>query len=146
MSLSVSNSPAGLGMNEYVLNSRGDRPRISLLPAPSSVSSASPTRADYRSNSGSSSRSHSSIQPPQQTQHQDYRPAPSEITSLQDTPPFKKIRLVNPGQQQQQQSQQVPSSQHNAVNVQQQHQMAPVETHIKKNVQLQPLRIDTRVC
>lgn len=131
-------------MNEYVLNSRGDRPRISLLPVPSSVSSPSPTRADYRSNSGNTSRSHSSIQPPQQTQHQEYRPAPTEITSLQDTPPFKKIRLVNPGQQQQQ-SQHVPSTQHNAANVQQQHQIAPVETHVKKNVQLQPLRIDTRV-
>ena len=136
----MSNSPSGIGMNDYILSNRGDsRPRISLLPAPTSVpASASPTRTDYRSNSGSS-RTHSSIQQQQQqSQNQEYRPSQSDISAMQDTPPFKKIRLVNQVQQQ------VPSSQHNAI-AQQQHQIAPAETHVKKHVQLQPLRIDTRV-
>ncbi|XP_023245683.1 histone-lysine N-methyltransferase 2D isoform X2 [Copidosoma floridanum] len=146
VAIGVSSSPAssqviGVG-NEYM--SRGDRPRM-LLTSPVSIPpSASPTApSDYHASAvrnasrcGTGGPTILSMQP------QEYRPSPVDMAQLQqDSPPFKKIRLVQPPPQitssQQQQQQSIAQSECQRITGIQ-------ETVKPKPVQLQPLRIDTR--
>ncbi|KAK0098356.1 hypothetical protein PV326_009109 [Microctonus aethiopoides] len=129
VAISVSSSPVsqvgmGIGPNEYALNSRGDRPRISLLPPASVAPSPSPTSAEYHIAGARNPR----LMQPMQTAEQ-YSSRAVEMAALQEAPPFKKIRLGQP-QTQQQTCQTI----------------SPAETCIKQeHIQLpQPLRIDTR--
>ncbi|XP_034945061.1 uncharacterized protein Smr isoform X3 [Chelonus insularis] len=128
VAISVSSSPVsqvgvGVGGNEYALNSRGDRPRISLLPPVSVTPAPSPTSAEYHV---ASSRNPRSMMPMQPTEAYNIRAI--EMATIQDAPPFKKIRLGQPQSQ-------LPCQ-----------TISPAETCIKQDhVQLpQPLRIDTR--
>lgn len=131
VAISVSSSPVsqvgvgvGVGAGEYVVSSRGDRPRISLL-LPSSVAPApSPTAPEYHV---SGPRNPRGIMPMQTDQ---YCNRAVEMASLQETPPFKKIRLGQPQSQPQCQNQ----------------SLSPAESCVKQeHIQLQqPLRIDTR--
>lgn len=139
IAISVSSSPVsqinvGIGGNDYSINSgRGDRPRISLLPSSASVALApSPTTAnEYHMTNSRNQRGLMSMQSPAEQ----YASRAIDISaSMQEAPPFKKIRL---GQQQQVgQSQQSPCQ-----------TISPADITIKQeHVQLpQPLRIDTRV-
>ncbi|XP_011313369.1 nuclear receptor corepressor 1 isoform X2 [Fopius arisanus] len=129
VAISVSSSPVtqvgvgvGVSANEYPPNSRGDRPRISLLPPASVAPSPSPTSADYHVTSNRNQRVLMPILAVDQYGRQ------VEMATLQEAPPFKKIRLG--------QSQQQPSCQ----------TISPADVCIKQDrVQLpQPLRIDTR--
>ncbi|XP_063982207.1 nuclear receptor corepressor 2 isoform X2 [Diachasmimorpha longicaudata] len=129
VAISVSSSPVsqvgvgvGVGANEYPPNSRGDRPRISLLPPASVAPSQSPTNADYHVTSNRNQRVLMPILGADQYGRQ------VEMATLQEAPPFKKIRLGQPQQQ--------PSCQ----------TISPADVCIKQDhAQLpQPLRIDTR--
>lgn len=135
VAISVSSSPVsqvgvgvgvGIGASEYALNSRGDRPRISLLPPASVAPAPSPTNAAEYHVAGA--RNPRNLMQPMQTVEQ-YSSRSVEMASLQDAPPFKKIRLGQPQSQQPCQT------------------ISPAETCLKQeHVQLpQPLRIDTRV-
>lgn len=117
----------GVGGNEYALNSRGDRPRISLLPP---ASGAPTTQLTIGPEYMISPRNNNprNLMPMQQTPDQ-YTSKAVEMATLQDAPPFKKIRLGQP--QSQLMAQTIPAA----------------DPCIKQDhVQLpQPLRIDTRV-
>jgi hypothetical protein len=157
VAISVSSSPVssqvvGVG-SEYVVSGRGERPRISLLPAPASIApAASPTApTDYHAAASRSNRSGSgggsggpailAIQP------QDYRPSPVDMAQMQqDAPPFKKIRLGQPVQQlppSQQQQQQQSISQTECQRITSAQDSLMKQKHVQ-HLQ-QPLRIDTRV-
>lgn len=139
------------GVGEYAVNSgmgasgRGDRPRISLLPpAGSSVTpTASPTAAtasDYQQHAAATRNPPRVGLMPVQPDQYCSRTAVDMIGLQQDTPPFKKIRLGQPHQVQQLQSQ--PQSRCQS--------LSPADPCGKQEqqhvVQLQqPLRIDTRV-
>lgn len=172
VAISVSSSPVssqvvGVGAGgEYVVSGRGDRQRISLLPAPASIApAASPTApTDYHAAAAAvarNSRVSAGAPPPPSPagllaamQPQDYRPSSVDMaqqqqqSQQQEAPPFKKIRLGQP-------TQLVPSTQQHSisgVNVMSHSEVFrnPVQDTliIKQRVQtpqLQPLRIDTRV-
>lgn len=133
VAISVSSSPVsqvgvgvgvGVGAGEYGINSRGDRPRISLLPPASVAPAPSPTGPEYHVTGARNPR----VMMPMQTDQ--YCSRAVEMATLLEAPPFKKIRLVQPQSQPQCQT------------------ISPVDnTCIKQeHVQLQqPLRIDTRV-
>ncbi|KAG7197973.1 hypothetical protein KM043_016205 [Ampulex compressa] len=153
IAISVSSSPlsqVGVGVGvvaagvpaEYVVNSgignsmgggRGDRPRISLLPPASVTPAPSPTAPDYQHVSGPRNP-RVGLMPVQPDQYCSRTAV--EMASLQEAPPFKKIRLVQPNQVQlQSQSQSRCQS------------LSPADPCVKQEhvVQLQqPLRIDTR--
>lgn len=138
----VSGSIAG-GMG----GSGRDRPRISLLPPAASVTpTPSPTASDYQQHVSAAARNPRVGLMPVQPDQYCNRTAIVMAGDLQDTPPFKKIRLGQPHQQVQQLQSQ-PQSRCQSLspadpvcgNKQEQQQ----QQHI---VQLQqPLRIDTRV-
>ena len=113
----------GVVAGEYAVNSRGDRPRISLLPPASVAPAPSPTGPEYHVAGARNPR----VMMPMQTDQ--YCNRPVEMASLQEAPPFKKIRLGPPQSQPQCQT------------------ISPADTCIKQeHPQLQlPLRIDTRV-
>ncbi|CAG5077237.1 Similar to ncor1: Nuclear receptor corepressor 1 (Xenopus tropicalis), partial [Cotesia congregata] len=101
VAISVGSSPVsqvgGVGGNEYALNSRGDRPRISLLPP---ASGAPTTQLTIGPEYMISSRNNNprNLMPMQQTPDQ-YTSKAVEMATLQDAPPFKKIRLGQPQSQ-----------------------------------------------
>lgn len=160
IAISVSNSPlsqvggvGGVGVVTAVeysgmgTGSRGDRPRISLLPSVGSsvtpIPSPTAAASDYQQHAAAAARNPSRVglMPVQPDQYCS-RTAVDMATLQQEAPPFKKIRLGQPHQQGQLQSQpqsrcQSLSPADHCGNKQEQQQ------HV---VQLQqPLRIDTRV-
>lgn len=136
----VSGGIAGMG------GSGRDRPRISLLPPASVTSTPSPTASDYQQHVSAASRNPRVGLMPVQPDQYCSRTAATIVMAgdLQDTPPFKKIRLGQPHQQVQQlQSQpqsrcQSLSPADPACGAKQEQQQHVVQLQ-------QPLRIDTRV-
>lgn len=124
-----------------------DRPRISLLPPAASVTpTPSPTASDYQHVSAAARNPRVGLMPVQPDQYCSRTAATIVMAGdLQDTPPFKKIRLGQPPQlvqQLQPQSRcQSLSPADPACGIKQEQQQQ--QQHV---VQLQqPLRIDTRV-
>lgn len=166
IAISVSSSPlsqvgvgvpgggVGAGVPEYAVSGsiassmgnsgRSDRPRISLLPpaAASVTPTPSPTAPDYQQHVSTATRNSRVGLIPVQPDQYCSRTAVDMAGSLQDTPPFKKIRLGQPHQQVQQlqpQSRCQSLSPADPICGGKQEQ----QQHV---VQLQqPLRIDTRV-
>ena len=142
VAISVSSSPVsqvgvGLGVGvgaagEYVVTTRGERPRISMLStSAAAASTASPTASEYPVAAARNPRGMIPIQSDQYCN----RGSSVEMSSMSDAPPFKKIRLGQPSQSQSQPQSQCQN-------------LLPNDTIVKQeHVQQlqQPLRIDTRV-
>lgn len=129
--------PAEYAVNTGIASSMGsgrDRPRISLLPPASVTSTPSPTASEYQHVSAARNP-RLGLMPVQPDQYCSRTAV--EMATLQDTPPFKKIRLGQPHQ----------------IHLQSQPQsrcqsLSPADSCGKQEhvMQLQqPLRIDTRV-
>ena len=159
MAISVSSSPVNsqqiVGVGEYVVSGGrggGDRPRISLLPAPASIPPAASPTAPTDYHAAAAARNNRVTAAGVLAQIQDYRPSSVDMAQMQqqqhqEAPPFKKIRLgptpqqLAPTQQQQQQQQSIPQTDSQRI-------VSGQDVMVKSKAvqQLPPLRIDTRVC